>query len=46
MTFTKNSGLVKIWLGRVQSGASTIEQVPNIFNLREIVKELADADQK
>ena len=35
--FNKNSGLVKIWVGLVLAGTYTIEQVPNISNLQEVV---------
>ncbi len=40
MTFTKNSGLVKTWVSLVLSGVFTIEQVPNLFNLRAVVLEV------
>jgi len=42
MTFTKNSGLVKVWARQVQSGTYTRDQVPNMFNLREVVYEVLD----
>ena len=35
--FNKNSGLVKIWVGLVLGGTYTIDQVPNISNLQEVV---------
>jgi len=37
MIFTKNSGLVMVWVGLVLNGTYTIDQVPNIFNLKEAV---------
>jgi hypothetical protein len=40
MTFTKNSGLVKVWVGLVMAGTYTLEQVPALFNLREVVAEV------
>lgn len=40
MTFTKNSGLVKTWVSLVLCGAFAINQVPNLFNLREMVAEI------
>jgi len=40
MTFTKNSGLVKVWVGLVMAGTYTLEQVPALFNLREVVTEV------
>ena len=39
MTFTKNSGLVKTWVSLVLCGVFTLEQVPNLFNLRAVVAE-------
>lgn len=40
MQFTKESGLVKVWVGLVMAGAYTLEQVPQLFNLREVVSEV------
>lgn len=37
MTFTKNSIMVKAWVGLVISGTYTLEQVPKLFNLRAAV---------
>lgn len=42
MTFTKDSGLVKIWYGAVLTGQYTIEQVPRLSNLKEVVTELVN----
>ena len=35
--FDRNSGLVKTWVNLVQQGAYTVDQVPNLSNLREVV---------
>jgi hypothetical protein len=35
--FDKNSGLVKTWVNLVQQGAYTVDRVPNLSNLREVV---------
>ncbi len=35
--FNKDSGLVKTWVNLISQGAYTIEQVPNLSNLREMV---------
>lgn len=35
--FNKNSGLVKIWVGLVLAGTYTIDEVPKISNLQEVV---------
>lgn len=45
MTFTKDSGLVKTWVHLVQIGTYTREQVPNLFNLREVVYEVLDEQE-
>ena len=42
MTFTKDSGLVKTWVNLVQNGTYTRDQVPNLFNLREVVYGILD----
>lgn len=42
MKFTKNSGLVKVWARQVQGGTYTRDQVPDIFNLREVVYAVLD----
>lgn len=42
MTFDKNSGLVIVWVNMVQSGTYTRDQVPKMFNLREVVAEVLD----
>lgn len=39
-TFTKNSGLVKVWVSLIIAGTYTYEQVPELFNLRTVVKEV------
>ena len=43
MVFTKDSALVKTWVSLVLSGAYTKEQVPKLFNLREVVSEVVDS---
>ena len=42
MTFTKDSGLVKVWVRLVQNGTYTREDVPNMYNLRDVVYEVLD----
>ena len=46
MTFNKNSALVKIWVGNVQSTLYTKEQVPELFNLKEVVWEVLEESTK
>ena len=43
MVFTKNSALVKTWVSLALSGAYTKEQVPKLFNLRDVVGEIVDS---
>lgn len=40
MVFTKNSGLVKVWVSLIMAGTYTLEQVPTLFNLKEVVTEV------
>ena len=37
MEFTESSGLVRIWVRRIQSGQATVDDVPDIYNLRAVV---------
>ncbi len=38
--FNKNSGLVKVWVSLILAGTYTYDDVPNISNLREVVREV------
>lgn len=40
MKFTKNSALVKTWVSLILMGVYTVDDVPNIFNLRVVVAEV------
>lgn len=42
MTFTKDSGLVKVWVSLVLAGTYTLEQVPQLFNLKTMVTEVVN----
>lgn len=44
MVFTENSGLVKIWVNNIKKGRKTFEEVPDIYNLREVVAEVLGTD--
>ncbi len=35
--FNENSGLVKVWIRQIEEGKQTIEAVPALGNLKEIV---------
>lgn len=37
MNYTKDSGLVKIWVSLVMTGTYKLEQVPNLYNLKTVV---------
>lgn len=40
--FNKNSRTVKVWVGLVRGGTYEREQVPALYNLREVVFEVLD----
>lgn len=40
MTFTKDSGLVKVWVSLVLGGTYSLEEVPKLFNLKEVVTQV------
>ena len=41
--FTKDSGLVKVWLSLIMTGVYTLEQVPELFNLKAVVSEMLNS---
>lgn len=38
--FNENSGLVQVWVRLIKQGLYTINNVPNLSNLREIIIEI------
>jgi len=42
MTFTRDSGLVKVWVSLVLAGTYTLDQVPELYNLRDVVTEVVN----
>lgn len=42
--FNKDSGLVKVWVTLIQNGTYTIDQVPNLSNLKEVVESVLNGD--
>lgn len=38
--FNENSIVAKIWAEKVKGGTYNVEQVPELFNLREVVAEM------
>jgi len=43
MVFTEDSVIVQAWISLVLTGTYTREQVPNIYNLREVVYGVLDS---
>ncbi|MDU3009542.1 MAG: CD1375 family protein [Peptoniphilus harei] len=46
MKFTKDSGLVRVWVNLIKNGYRKLEEVPNIFNLKEVVREIIEKGDK
>lgn len=44
--FNKNSGLVKVWVSLVLQGVYTVEQVPELSNLKVVVTEVVNGTAK
>ena len=42
MVFTRESFSVQFWLKRIREGNATREDVPNLFNLRDVVYSIID----
>lgn len=40
--FTKNSVIVKSWVALILAGTYTIDDVPNISNLKDVVTEIIE----
>ena len=43
MVFTKDSALVKVWVSLVLSWTYTLDEVPKLFNLKEVVAEVINS---
>jgi hypothetical protein len=43
MVFTKDSAIVKAWVSLILAGTYTREDVPDLFNLREVVFNILDS---
>lgn len=46
MVFTKDSGLVRVWVNLIKNGYRKLEEVPNLYNLKEVVKEIIEKGDK
>ncbi|MEK4283214.1 MULTISPECIES: hypothetical protein [unclassified Ureibacillus] len=44
MLYSKESALARIWARNVREGKYTRNQVPNLFNLREVVNQILDEE--
>lgn len=42
MTYTKDSGLIKVWVSLVMTGSYKLEQVRVLFNLKTVVSEVVN----
>lgn len=38
--FNENGGLVKVWVSLVMAGTYSLEQVPKLSNLKEVVRQV------
>ena len=43
--FNENSGLVKVWVRLIKTGTYTINDVPELFNLKEMVEYVINKGQ-
>ena len=44
--FDKNSKVVKAWVKLIWNGDRTLDDVPKLFNLREVVTEIIQEEEK
>lgn len=42
MTFSKDSGLVKVWVSLVMVGTYSLDEVPQLYNLKSVVTEVVN----
>lgn len=40
--FNKDSALVKIWIDAIKKGTATVEQIPSLSNLKEVILSLME----
>lgn len=43
MVFNENSGFVKVWVSLVLAGTYTLDQVPNLSNLKDVVTQVINS---
>lgn len=44
--FDKNSKVVKAWVKLIRNGDRTLDDVPKLFNFREVVTEIIQEEEK
>lgn len=44
--FNENSAIVNTWVRAIKSGSKTFKDVPNLFNLKEVVKKVVEGGEK
>ena len=44
--FDENSGLVKTWVNLIENGVYTIDDVPDLSNLKEVVASVLKGGEK
>lgn len=42
MVFTRESAMVKVWVSLVLAGTYTLEQVPKLSNMKDVVTEVVN----
>lgn len=42
MIFTRESAMVKVWVSLVLAGTYTLEQVPKLSNMKDVVTEVVN----
>ncbi len=46
MKFTKDSGLVRVWVNLIKNDYRKLDEVPKLFNLKEVVTEIIEKGDK
>jgi hypothetical protein len=44
--FNENSVIVQTWVRKIREGAVTLENVPALFNLRDVVSSVLDNNEE
>ena len=46
MKFAKDSGLVRVWVNLIKNDYRKLDEVPKLFNLKEVVTEIIEKGDK